>query len=386
MVAKAPRSRGGGGERVVDPKVLLERVNNLLYERVGQAAQAVHHLETTWSPGELTKRVVRYIYNAACKAVDAPDVSYEEATEKFVTSAMHSYNASCGEKDWFFEIDLIPAFTAAAYELVQGQRGATFQRVNEKVCTVYEAMLDSILLSKAMWEATSKTFPVASVQGKVFAAVQKGYEPAYQDTLNDMRPRKELERVEDFLRRWLEDTMKRAWNSVEESEKNLNPSTVSRLFQNLLAPFGEDHQFSCVPTVLTEHIGPPPRKWAFVSKSVKELFDKWRRDASTPAAKRRKTSGGSEAPQKQVSPVRPIKEAVEDDGGEDGMSGDAEGDVEGDEGAEGHPACTSQEDCIGTPDSRLVRHLLNGKRGDVYCKKCWESFLQANPTLEGEED
>ena len=57
---------------------------------------------------------------------------------------------------------------------------------------------------------------------------------------------------------------------------------------------------------------------------------------------------------------------------------------EGDMG--GHPECTSQEDCQGSVEDVLIRHILNGKPGDIYCKTCWESFLQQNPHLEGVEE
>jgi len=31
----------------------------------------------------------------------------------------------------------------------------------------------------------------------------------------------------------------------------------------------------------------------------------------------------------------------------------------------------------------LVRHLLEGEAGDVYCAACWESFYDQRLTLEG---
>ena len=53
-------------------------------------------------------------------------------------------------------------------------------------------------------------------------------------------------------------------------------------------------------------------------------------------------------------------------------------------GASGHPLCTSGEDCFGSSDDRTVRHLLNGKPADTYCEKCWDSFRQLYPELQGE--
>ena len=61
-----------------------------------------------------------------------------------------------------------------------------------------------------------------------------------------------------------------------------------------------------------------------------------------------------------------------------------------DEVCEGHPQCTSQEGCVGGPDDRLVRHVINGAapskqmRGDTFCLACWRCFLSQNEDLESE--
>jgi len=57
--------------------------------------------------------------------------------------------------------------------------------------------------------------------------------------------------------------------------------------------------------------------------------------------------------------------------------------AESEPSGDGHPLCTSAEDCIGGPRDLLVRHLLEGEAGDVYCAACWESFYDQRLTLEG---
>ncbi len=50
-----------------------------------------------------------------------------------------------------------------------------------------------------------------------------------------------------------------------------------------------------------------------------------------------------------------------------------------------HPECTSGADnCIGSTESRLVRHLHEGKAGDIYCEPCWASFYERNSNVQGE--
>ena len=85
--------------------------------------------------------------------------------------------------------------------------------------------------------------------------------------------------------------------------------------------------------------------------------------------------------------ARPVDEAS----GEE-MEADEEADFDEDEPApeergadQGHPRCTMEEDCQGSPSDILIRHLLNGAEGDIYCRTCWDRFVEMNPALEGEE-
>merc|ERR1719499_629384 len=49
-----------------------------------------------------------------------------------------------------------------------------------------------------------------------------------------------------------------------------------------------------------------------------------------------------------------------------------------------HPKCTSAEDCVGRPESKLILHVLEGLQGDVYCERCFRGFLSDNPTFQGQ--
>ena len=52
-------------------------------------------------------------------------------------------------------------------------------------------------------------------------------------------------------------------------------------------------------------------------------------------------------------------------------------------GADGHPDCTSSEDCLGNFADKIVRHMMNGVPGAVYCESCWKFFLEQNADLVG---
>merc|ERR1719507_1841328 len=69
--------------------------------------------------------------------------------------------------------------------------------------------------------------------------------------------------------------MGRALQAIDYGDRTLTVDVVHRLFQNLIAPFGEDHPYSCVPPKLTEGIGRPSSSWPFLRQSVVQLFRSW---------------------------------------------------------------------------------------------------------------
>eukprot|EP00747_Dinoflagellata_sp_TGD_P018947 gnl/TRDRNA2_/TRDRNA2_126840_c1_seq1.p1 gnl/TRDRNA2_/TRDRNA2_126840_c1~~gnl/TRDRNA2_/TRDRNA2_126840_c1_seq1.p1 ORF type:complete len:421 (-),score=66.67 gnl/TRDRNA2_/TRDRNA2_126840_c1_seq1:60-1322(-) len=384
-------------QATLDPEKLYERIHKQLQDSVGGAVAKVMNQETQWSESELTKRVVRYIYNSA-KNPDLLTMPWEEAVAKLVDQAMHSYHASCGEKQWFFEIDLNPSFVTACWEVCRAGAASqprspkfTYSKLQEAVNAAYEDYLDRVLLRKAMWDATAATFKDATVQNKVYNALSKTWEPCLNDTQSNGRPMADLERVESFAKKWIDDSMRRAWCALENTPQTLSEQSAIRLFQNLVAPFGDEHPFSCIPGVLTEQIGRPPRDWQFIKTAVKSLFASWKAEEQQRPAKRRKTSSSQPA----VS-LPPAKEELDEGECEDECEGECEdecededgppmdqSDVASDDRPDGHPQCTSSEDCIGSPSERLVRHVLEGDPGDLYCEVCWKSFLGQNSVLEG---
>merc|ERR1740124_1141958 len=98
--------------------------------------------------------------------------------------------------------------------------------------------------------------------------------------------------------------MGRAWSSMDSSAL-LSEATVCRLFQNLTAPFGDSHPFSCIPGGLTERIGRPPRTWEFLATCVQQLFRTWA--SETRSGKRRKGPGGDVMAVNGPPPPQPVQ-------------------------------------------------------------------------------
>lgn len=395
-------------------------IHTNLHNLVSEAVVRIAHMETSWKQTEVTRRIVRYIFNAA-KSPELFSLPWREATKKLVVQSMNGYCAACQEKPWFYEIDLVPALTSAAWELVCA-RGMNVrdEQLQDLVEREYEEVLDRTMLQKAMWESTDSTFSDSVVRTKVYNALSRAYHPAFDECIVDTRPRSGKQKAEMFMKRWITDSMARAWSAVENPQQTLSTSKVVALFQKLVAPFGDDHGFSCIPTVLTEKLGgPPPADWEYIDLVVEQLFATWKQESSVPSSSSRKRK-----PRSSAAAASSVEDAEMEDlpppaaakatrhSYEGSKSSRTEGafnvfgsssrrasppehrikaeviDDEGDTGGDppeggGHPDCTSVEDCIGSRRDNLVRHMLADEQGDMYCETCWESFLDQNPHLEG---
>eukprot|EP00437_Effrenium_voratum_P019158 CAMPEP_0181459468 /NCGR_PEP_ID=MMETSP1110-20121109/32841_1 /TAXON_ID=174948 /ORGANISM="Symbiodinium sp., Strain CCMP421" /LENGTH=423 /DNA_ID=CAMNT_0023583989 /DNA_START=37 /DNA_END=1308 /DNA_ORIENTATION=- len=406
--------RGGARppRRQVSYEQILERVHSNLYSIVAEAVDDCKVEEDKWGSSEMVKRIVGYIYKAA-KAVEV-NKPWQEVAKALVNSAMGSYESACGERPWFYQMALGNAFTSAVWELMQtrGKPNVHFQDVQDFVVREFESNLDRSLLSKAVWDATEATFSDPTVVGKVFRAVKNTYQPIFEEMLNDTRPVEEARKVELFTKKWMEASMQRAWSSIDPDQADtiLSAQKIQQLFQNLIAPFGEGHDYTCIPVALVENIGRPPRNWRFLRQTVSKMLEDWKQAHATPQpAKRRKKA--AQQPDEEMEGEELEKEQEELGevvNGKNGLAKEEEEEALYEEDAElqdalvkdeeeelggagadapaemGHPECTSDGDCLGNPESSLVRHIIEGDDGDVYCEVCWASFLAHNEELEGQ--
>lgn len=372
---------------------VLERIHSLLYQLVEQAVEPVVHMESKWSSTEMTKRIVGYIYKAARnEELQSHRLSSREAIKKLVDSAMQSYSAACQEKPWFFEINLVGAFLGVIMEFLRLRGKRCTQEIEEMVQLEYESYLDRILLIKAMWDSARATFKDDAVAGKVYNALHKTWDLALEESMAELRSVPDMRRMEIFTKRWIHESMQRCWNSVANSENVINERNVTVLFGNCVAPFGHDHPFSCIPNTFYPNGERPPKNWSYIRHVARNMFDQWEREMSAPSTKRRKTKskgGGGVDPDLAAEEEQEIGMEAEPEMEE--PEGEEQDEFEADispqataGGDEGHPECTSQEDCIGTAEDRLVQHILADRNdGDIYCESCWMSFLEQNSKLEG---
>ena len=400
------RNRPAGNPQEEDRSVSLHKIHKELCQNVAEVVDRVSHLEHKWEPNEMTRRIVRWFYKSASNE-NLRRQCMAECVKNFVDVAMQGYSAACQDTDWFFVIDLIPSLTAAASALLIGtrERGVSYDRIEELVEIEYEDRLDIILRSKAMYYAVHKSFNDPTVVTKVYAQVFKCYDVALGEVNGDSRPRDDVERMEQFTKNWANKSMGRCWNSVGSDV--LTKSSVCKLFGNLMAPFGDDHIYSCIPNVFYQDQGRPDRTWPYIREVVNQMFDSWGLGQSAPRAKRRKTNAVRHTVVEQEGdrvfeeggPVSGVDDEYSPARHRQFVRGPASSSVDEDADPSpglfvdrlwpgnaprltGHPDCTSENDCAGTVEDALVQHLLKGVRGDIYCQTCWDQFRKQKPALE----
>jgi hypothetical protein len=360
------------------PAVNMEQVLSTFHDKVGNSVwecvqEVSEMMEGVDQDKKKCKQITKYMYTSASKK-ELMELPWQELCAEFVKGMWGSYASSCGELEWFYHIDLVPALTAGALVLLPaaGWRIPPNQ-VMDIMSLEFESNLDRKTLEKALWEMVENLYgDDEKVRTKMYRALSNSYDPALKAALADPHPMEDIQRVELFTSRWMDDATCRAWGGLQDqAQEVLNEESLVEMFDHLLRPFGDDHPFSAIPRVLTEGIGAPPRGWDFIPEAVQNLFAQWSEQENAPKKRKKKGGGdgdevdGAEEESQPFTPAKkprraPLKKA-----------------------AEGHAGCTSEADCAGSPEDDLVQHILEDGPGDIYCCTCWNSFKERNPDLEG---
>lgn len=267
----------------------LANAHDALYNAIWQATLPIASMDTEWSHSEMTKRIVKTLYKAA-QPVELLSQPWDQAAQQIQENAIHNFASSCGEKPWFFEVDLAPAVCALAWETIQASTfrpRPDFEEL-EKVCTgQYEDLMDVLLMEKAIWAATSAVLGEAVPVNKISKILLSTHQGAFNLVMSYSKPATDSEKVELFMQCWLNHSMERIGWSLN-SAAICTQEIVESLFQALVAPFGEKHPFSCVPAALTRRIGRPPSEWPFLREAVKVLFETWARTGCGEASAKRR--------------------------------------------------------------------------------------------------
>jgi len=273
-----------------DHSEVCGRVHSALSEGVWAAVQFAGPVEPTWTPQELSKRVTRYLSKGA-HSPDLLTMPWDEAVGRYLDRAMQSYTSACGDRPWFLDLDLTQALGGAAWALVQGSPARPRPQRAEVLQMAARGFLDRLhrsRLDKALWEVLEANFDVEKpVLSKMYGFLSRSYDQALKNMSTDTRPVWGLKRAEMFMKMWMNDSMSRTWTALPEPETLITEDSVTWLFECLLAPFGVEDPYSCVPEwLLGDAARRKPKHWGFVRPAVQALFRSW--DQPGPAVKRRR--------------------------------------------------------------------------------------------------
>mmetsp|Transcript_63354 Transcript_63354/g.169208 ORF Transcript_63354/g.169208 Transcript_63354/m.169208 type:complete len:472 (-) Transcript_63354:124-1539(-) len=286
---------GGRGDKA-NAKDLPDRLHKALNDGVWKAAKQISQPDPEWDQKEMTKRIVKYFYKAGTPA-ELLQMPWPDAAQQFVENAMQGYSAACGDRPWFFELDLSQALCAGVWEIVRVSGcppRANYPEMEQVAIAKYEEVMDGILTEKAMWDSVQEIFGEEPVANKVYKVLKQTHEASYNEACQEWRMN-DQQRVEMFVGRWMENSMGRAWQAVEGSDMLLTPDSLTRLFSKLLAPFGDEHPFSCVPAALTQNCGRPPSGWPFIRGTSEALYNTWLDPSSAGPPSKKRKGGGNKA-------------------------------------------------------------------------------------------
>lgn len=265
---------------VMPHEEVLQKVHSCLNKQVWKAIKKIAEKEKDWDETELFKRVTKYLYKGA-QAPELLTMPWQHSAQQYIETAMRGYSTACADKPWFFDMDLTVAFHMSYWEILSGSgQNPPWSEVEAVLNAKYEELMDDCLLDKAIWDSSGLLLPdQEALRNKVYKGLKSAHERAREETLASPL-HDDLQRVEFFTKSWIHHSMGKAWQAIEQGGL-MNPESVVMLFQELLAPFGEEHPFSCVPGVLSQSIGRPPRDWEFLQEAVGEFFLNWNSAGAT---------------------------------------------------------------------------------------------------------
>merc|ERR1711959_567847 len=134
-------------------------------------------METEWDQKEMNRRIMKY-FTKGTTSEGLLNIPWPEAAQQIVESCMHGYSAACGDKPWFFDLDLAKPLSLVAWEVARSgisQYEATYPDVEEFTTSRYEEMMDNILLEKAVWEIAMAIFDNEKVTSKIYKALNQAH-------------------------------------------------------------------------------------------------------------------------------------------------------------------------------------------------------------------
>ena len=309
MTHRAQDTEQNARRGILPRDAMLSELETLLQKQVPSTVTRVYKQERQWSQPEMVKRIVRYIRKAAL-AKDIAQMPWKTGIEKFLDAVIGSYSASCQDRSWFYDLDLTETLISAVQVILKSFSAETPEdhEVGPFVEQMWEIRLDEILRGKAMWICVEKVFPSnGKAHQKIFTSMKKTYASALDSVLQVTRTIDDVDRLQLFLKTWIQDFMSRVWGAVQNPERILSEEAVVKLFKELMTPFGAADPFCCVPLILTQSTGRPPEILNFIRLTIRAVLRSWQlQEREGSSRKKRKITFDSRT-------ARPVQHSCQSD-------------------------------------------------------------------------
>jgi hypothetical protein len=275
--------------KTISVEDLASKVHGELTEALWAPVKAAHHLEENWSPEEMLKRVVRYLYKNSVTE-DLTKYDWNRGVRQFVEKATWSYVRACEEKQWFTELKVGTAVGLASCRIAEACGGNVKPPEVKKFALEYhKACLQKSKIDKFLWEAIQVSFPLEEkYQTKLYNALSKSYSGAFDAAYAGNK--KGAQRAEQFVESWMSDGLSRAWGGLPEPEATLNVATLTQFISGLLSPPSDPDAVSCVPAPFM--VSRSAEQWAkFLEPMFDRLFQKWQDDEENPQPSKKRKKG-----------------------------------------------------------------------------------------------
>mmetsp|Transcript_27203 Transcript_27203/g.51289 ORF Transcript_27203/g.51289 Transcript_27203/m.51289 type:complete len:322 (+) Transcript_27203:110-1075(+) len=250
---------------------------------------------------QLVQKVSQKIQKAATKFQkderinargDSPSAA-KVVIEEFCSAVMSAISASCYDKEWFTQVDLIDPLLLAVDYVFKGQKVCT-RLVRPMMKNVVEEGVfryrEEERIEKVFWQAAETAEIVDTYRKKCVQALQKSYDEAFQKAPYGMFPTEPAATglIQDFVYGWMSDFANRGHdilsNGVSDgsTEGQLNCFVI--LFQILCDPSS-----CCIPFDLVNLAGSVPEApWPFIQEAGQTIYS----EASAPPQKKFKGGKG----------------------------------------------------------------------------------------------
>lgn len=204
-------------------------------------------------------------------------VNWMEIIECFVESFCSSTISAYEKESWFHSLDLSQVVEEAVYDKLPAAqfRGVHPQHLREflhdRFSESYARILQEVHVDRVAWETSEELFGREKDKAmfkKLSVAIRKSWtqtrDAILEEMINNQR-RDPADLADDFAKRWIDNACGRLFQSIDDVHQLIPKEVTMRKFQEMF-------QRSCLPTPLSDIIGPPPKGWSVINRAVREAY------------------------------------------------------------------------------------------------------------------